>query len=68
LCEIVEGPIVWARGVRGAVVLRLRAGDFIFDSRQEVLIEHQSHDAEVVRLHPEESLSFHVARPEAAIG
>jgi uncharacterized linocin/CFP29 family protein len=68
LREIVEGPIVWAPGVRDVVVLRLRAGDFIFDSRQEVLIEHQSHDAEVVRLHLEESFSFHVARSEAAIG
>jgi uncharacterized linocin/CFP29 family protein len=65
--KIVEGPIVWAPGVRGAVVLSLRGDDFVFDSGQDVSLGYDSHDADVVRLYLEESFSFHVATPEAAL-
>jgi uncharacterized linocin/CFP29 family protein len=67
LRKIVEGPLVWAPGVRGAVVLSLRGGDFIFDSGQDASIGYDSHDGDVVRLYLEESFSFHVATPEAAV-
>jgi uncharacterized linocin/CFP29 family protein len=67
LRKIVEGPIVWTPGLSGAIVLSLRGGDFVFDSGQDVSIGYDSHDAEVVRLYLEESFSFHVATPEAAV-
>ena len=67
LRKIVEGPLVWAPGVTGAVVVSLRGGDFIFDSGQDVSIGFDSHDGEVVRLYLEESFSFHVVTPEAAV-
>ncbi len=67
LHKILEGPIVWAPGVKGAVVLSLRGGDFVFDSGQDLSIGYDSHDGEVVRLYLEESFSFHVATPEAAV-
>jgi uncharacterized linocin/CFP29 family protein len=67
LRKILEGPIVWAPGVRGAVVLSMRGGDFVFDSGQDVSIGYDSHDSDVVRLYLEESFSFHVATPEAAV-
>jgi uncharacterized linocin/CFP29 family protein len=67
LRKIVEGPIVWAPGVTGAVLLSLRGGDFVLDSGQDVSIGYESHDAAVVRLYLEESFSFHVATPEAAV-
>jgi len=67
LRKIVEGPIVWAPGVNGAVVLSLRGGDFVFDSGQDVSIGYDSHDGDVVNLYLEESFSFHVATPEAAV-
>jgi len=67
LRKIVEGPIVWTPGVSGAVVLSMRGGDFIFDSGQDVSIGYDSHDGEVARLYLEESFSFHVATPEAAV-
>jgi uncharacterized linocin/CFP29 family protein len=66
LHKILEGPIVWAPGVKGAVVLSLRGGDFVFESGQDLSIGYDSHDNEVVRLYLEESFSFHVATPEAA--
>jgi uncharacterized linocin/CFP29 family protein len=67
LKKITEGPVVWAPGVAGAVVLSLRGGDFVFDSGQDVSIGYDSHDGDVVRLYLEESFSFHVATPEAAV-
>jgi uncharacterized linocin/CFP29 family protein len=67
LRKILEGPIVWAPGVAGAVVLSLRGGDFLFESGQDLSIGYDSHDSEVVRLYLEESFSFRVAAPEAAV-
>jgi uncharacterized linocin/CFP29 family protein len=67
LRKILEGPIVWAPGVKGAVVLSLRGCDFLFESGQDLSISYQSHDSEVVRLYLEESFSFRVATPEAAV-
>ena len=67
LHKILEGPIVWAPGVKGAVVVSLRGGDFLFESGQDLAIGYDSHDGEAVRLYLEESFSFHVATPEAAV-
>jgi uncharacterized linocin/CFP29 family protein len=67
LRKILEGPIIWAPGVNGAVVLSLRGGDFVFESGQDLSIGYESHDSEEVRLYLEESFSFHVATPEAAV-
>ena len=67
LRKILEGPIVWAPGVEGAVVLSLRGGDFLFESGQDLSIGYDSHDADVVRLYLEESFSFRVATAEAAV-
>ena len=67
LRKIVEGPLVWAPGVRGAVVISLRGGDFLFECGQDLSIGYDSHDAEVVRLYLQESFSFRAATPEAAV-
>src|SRR5262249_54015933 len=64
LRKILEGPIIWAPGVGGAVVVSLRGGDFLFESGQDLSIGYEGHDAETVRLYLEESFSFHVATPE----
>ena len=60
------GPLVWAPGVRGAVVVSLRGGDFLFESGQDLSIGYGHHDADDVHLYVEESFSFRVATPEAA--
>jgi uncharacterized linocin/CFP29 family protein len=58
---------VWAPGVKGAVVLSLRGGDFVLEAGQDLSLGYDSHDGESVRLYIEESFSFHVATPEAAV-
>ena len=45
----------------------LRGGDFLFESGEDLSIGYDSHDADAVHLYLEESFSFRVATPEAAV-
>ena len=65
--EILERPARVDAGRDRRVVLSLRGGDFVFESGQDISIGYDSHDADVVRLYLEESFSFRVATPEAAV-
>ena len=65
--KILGGPIVWAPGVRGGVVVSLRGGDFLFESGQDLSVGYEYHDPDDVHLYLEETFSFRVATPEAAI-
>jgi uncharacterized linocin/CFP29 family protein len=67
LRQILGGPIVWAPGVRGAVVASMRGGDFLFESGEDLSIGYDHHDADNVHLYLGESFSFHVASPDAAV-
>jgi uncharacterized linocin/CFP29 family protein len=67
LRKILEGPIVWAPGVKGAIVLSLRGGDFLFESGQDLAVGYDSHDRDTVKLYLEQSFSFRVATDEAAV-
>lgn len=67
LHRILDGPIVWAPGVRGAVVVSLRGGDFLFESGQDLSIGYSHHDGERVYLYLEESFSFRIASADAAV-
>jgi uncharacterized linocin/CFP29 family protein len=67
LRKIAGGPLVWAPGVSGAVVVSLRGGDFLFDSGEDISIGYEAHDADAVHLYLEESFTFRVVTPEAAV-
>ena len=67
LRQILGGPIVWAPGVEGAVVVSMRGGDFLFESGEDLSVGYSSHDAEHVDLYLEESFTFRVVVPEAAV-
>jgi uncharacterized linocin/CFP29 family protein len=67
LRQILGGPVVWAPGVEGAVVLSLRGGDFVLDAGEDLSIGYLAHDAEQVQLYLEESISFRVIEPDAAV-
>ena len=67
LRKLLGGPLVWAPGVRAAVLVSLRGGDFLFDSGEDLSIGYEAHDADAVHLYLEESFSFRVATPEAAV-
>lgn len=67
LRKILGGPLVWAPGVGGGVVLSLRGGDFLFDSGEDVSVGYDRHDADTVHLYLVESFSFRAVTPEAAV-
>jgi uncharacterized linocin/CFP29 family protein len=64
---ILGGPALWAPAVDGAIVLSTRGGDFELVVGQDVSIGYLDHDAENVRLYLEESFTFRVLSPEAAV-
>jgi uncharacterized linocin/CFP29 family protein len=67
LTKILGGDIMWAPGLDGALVVSKRGGDFILDVGQDLSIGYLRHDAERVTLYLEESFSFRVSEPDAAV-
>ncbi len=64
---ILDGPVEWTPGIGAAVVVSLRGGDFVLESGQDLAIGYSAHSAETVDLYLQETFSFRVATPEAAI-
>jgi uncharacterized linocin/CFP29 family protein len=67
LRQILDGPVVWAPAVNGAVVLSQRGGDFELTVGEDFSIGYRSSDGTSVDLYIEESLSFRISTPEAAV-
>ncbi len=65
--RLIDGPVFWAPGVQGALVASLRGGDFELVVGRDLSIGYQEHSATKVRLYLEESLTFRVLSPEAAV-
>ena len=65
--RLLDGPIVWAPAVDGAVVLSLRGGDFELTVGQDFSIGYLEHAASSVRLYLQESFTFRVLAAEAAV-
>jgi uncharacterized linocin/CFP29 family protein len=67
LRQILGGPVVWAPAVDGALVLSQRGGDFELTVGQDFSIGYLSSDVASVDLYVEESLSFRINTPGAAV-
>lgn len=67
LKRILDGSIAWTPGLDGAVVLSQRGGDFLLDVGQDLSIGYSQHDAVTVSLYFEESFTFRVIEPDAAV-
>jgi len=67
LREIIGGPLVWAPGVRGAVVLSQRGGDFLLEVGEDLSVGYDRHDADAVELYLLESFTFRVVTNDAAV-
>ena len=67
LRKIIGGPLVWAPGVDGAVVVSQRGGDILFEAGEDLSVGYESHDADSVTLYLLESFTFRVATPEAGL-
>jgi uncharacterized linocin/CFP29 family protein len=64
---VVDGPLVWAPGLDGAVVLSMRGEDFQLTVGEDFSIGYLGHDNDTVRLYIEESFTFWLLSPQAAI-
>lgn len=67
LTRILGGKVVWSPGLSGAVVVTERGGDFLLDVGQDIAIGFSHYDADVVHLYFEESFTFRVVEPDAAV-
>jgi len=67
LTRVLGGRVLWAPGVEGAVVVSERGGDFLLDVGQDLAIGYRSHDTDQVHLYFEQSFTFRVAEPDAAV-
>ncbi|MFI4987019.1 MAG: family 1 encapsulin nanocompartment shell protein [Alphaproteobacteria bacterium] len=65
--RLLDGPIVWAPAVKGAVVLSMRGGDFELTVGQDFSIGYLGHSAETVSLYIQESFTFQPLSPQAAV-
>ncbi|GFE78243.1 bacteriocin [Steroidobacter agaridevorans] len=65
--ELVDGPIVWAPAVDGAVVMSLRGGDFELIVGQDFSVGYLDHTSTSVLLYLQQSFTFRVLSPEAAV-
>ena len=65
--ELVDGPIVWAPAADGAVVMSMRGGDFELIIGQDFSVGYLDHTSTSVLLYLQESFTFRVLSPEAAV-
>jgi uncharacterized linocin/CFP29 family protein len=65
--RLLDGPIVWAPAVDGAVVVSLRGGDFELAVGQDFSIGYLAHSASTVTLYLQESFTFRPLTAEAAV-
>jgi uncharacterized linocin/CFP29 family protein len=64
---ILEGPVLFAPGLDGALVMSQRGGDAQIVLGQDLSIGYEGHDDEWVRLFIEESLTVRTTSPEAFV-
>lgn len=67
LTRIVGGPVVWAPGLSGGLLVSQRGGDFVLHVGADVGVGYRGHDERTVTLYLEESFTFRVLEPDAAI-
>jgi uncharacterized linocin/CFP29 family protein len=65
--RIIDGPIIWAPGLTGAVVVSLRGGDFELVVGQDFSIGYLDHDSRNVQLYIQESFTFRLLSEQAAV-
>jgi uncharacterized linocin/CFP29 family protein len=67
LRQILGGPVVWGPAIDGAVIVSQRGGDFVITVGQDFSIGYAASDISTVDLYIEESCTFRINTPEAAV-
>lgn len=67
LARLLDGDIIWAPAIDGALLLSGRGGDYELRLGQDLSIGYLSHDADSVQLYFTESFTFSVYTTEASV-
>jgi uncharacterized linocin/CFP29 family protein len=67
LRRLLDGDIIWAPAIDGALLLSCRGGDYELRLGQDLSIGYRSHDADSVELYFTESFTFAVYTTEASV-
>jgi uncharacterized linocin/CFP29 family protein len=67
IARIVDGGIIWAPAIDGAVLLSTRGHDYELHIGQDVAIGYLTHDTDTIQLYFQETLTFFVYTAEAAV-
>jgi uncharacterized linocin/CFP29 family protein len=67
LARVIDGEIIWAPAIKGALVLSGRGGDYELRLGQDLSIGYLSHDEHQVQLYLQESFTFAVYTTEASV-
>ncbi|MFC8452612.1 family 1 encapsulin nanocompartment shell protein [Kitasatospora sp. NPDC057223] len=67
LARLLDGEIIWAPAIEGALLLSTRGGDYELHLGLDLAIGYHSHDDESVRLYLQESLTFLMYTGEAVV-
>ncbi|MFE7531162.1 family 1 encapsulin nanocompartment shell protein [Kitasatospora sp. NPDC057542] len=67
IARLLDGELIWAPAIEGALLLSIRGGDFELHLGQDVSVGYLSHTPETVALYLQESLAARVFTPEAAV-
>lgn len=65
--RLVDGKIIWAPAIQGALVVATRGGDFELEIGQDVSIGYVSHTDTAVRLYLQETFTFLLLTRESAV-
>ena len=68
LRNVLDGELIWAPAISGAVLLTTRGGDFSLHLGQDFSIGYLSHTDTEVELYLQESFTFQLLTGEAAVG
>ncbi len=64
---LIDGPVVWAPAIEGAVLLSTRGGDYELTVGQDLSIGYAYHERQKIELYLTESFTFRVLEPAAAV-
>lgn len=67
LARMLDGEIIWAPALDGALLLTTRGGDYALHLGQDLSIGYLSHDAESIELYHQETLTFMAYTAEASV-
>jgi len=67
LARVLDGDIIWAPAIEGALLVSGRGGDYELRLGQDLSIGYRSHDADSVQLYFIESFTFAVYTTEASV-